>query len=101
MLEQCCVDKGVRNPQTAFIDGVFLLHGRSSTWDGFVLYISDDAANWSKGTIIAKTDKPAGQYYSNSISLKDEMGNFLLVQYSESYNSSRVNVKHLKIRIKK
>lgn len=101
ILEQCCVDKGVRNPQTAFIDGVFLLHGRSSTWDGFALYISDDAASWSKGTIIAKTDKPAGQYYSNSISLKDEKGNFLLVQYSESYNGSRVNVKHLKIRIKK
>lgn len=100
VLEPCTVSKGVRNPQIAFIDGVFILHGRSATWDSFVFYTSTDATNWDEGTEVIKT-APVGQYYSNNINLKDGEGNFLLVQYSESYVRSRVNVKHMKLRVRK
>lgn len=98
VLEQCPVPEGVRNPQTALLDGVFLLHGRTADTEGFVFYTSEDATHWDSGTVVART-VPCGQYYSNNLNLSDEQGNFLLVQYSESYNGSRVNVKHMKIRV--
>ena len=42
------------------------------------------------------------QYYSNNIRLRDEKGDFLLIQYSESYDgSARVNIKHVELRVKK
>ena len=100
VLEPCKVDRGARNPQTALIDGVLVLHGRSATVDSFVFYTSLDGSDWGEATVVAKTI-PTGQYYSNNINLSDKDGNFLLVQYSESYNDARVNVKHLKLRIKK
>ena len=100
ILDRCSVPKGSRNPQTALLDGVFLMHGRTSDNTSFVFYTSEDAANWDEGTVIASTVS-VGQYYSNNINLKDEKGNYLLVQYSESYDSAKVNVKHMKIRVNK
>ena len=101
ILDKCQVDLGVRNPQTALIDGVFLLHGRSADAKSFVFYSSKDGTNWDNGTRVATT-VPTGQYYSNNINLKDEHGNFLLVQYSEYYEGpAKVNVKHIKIRVNK
>ena len=97
--DPCHVEKGARNPQTAYIDGVFIMHARNAGEDAFVFYTSKDGAVWDAGTEIAKT-APAGQYYSNNLQLSDKAGNFLLVQYSESYDGSKVNVKHLKLRIK-
>ena len=100
ILDQCKVLKGVRNPQTAFLDGVYIMHGRTADWESFVFYTSLDATNWDNGTIIASTCR-VGQYYSNNINLKDERGNYLLVQYSESYDATKVNVKHIKLRVNK
>jgi len=100
VLEQCTVPLGLRNPQTALLDGVFLMHGRSADTESFVFYTSEDGAHWDDGTRIATT-VPCGQYYSNNLKLSDAQGHFLLVQYSESYEGSRVNVKHMKIRIQK
>lgn len=100
VLEQCRVDKGVRNPQTAYIDGIFVMHGRSADEDKFVFYASLDGSVWSDAAVIAQTN-PTGQYYSNNLILNDEKGKFLLVQYSEQYHGSKVNVKHLKMRVKK
>ncbi len=100
IMEQCHVDKGVRNPQTAYIDGIFVMHGRSADEDKFVFYASLDGSVWSDAAIIAQTN-PSGQYYSNNLILNDENGNFLLVQYSEQYHGSKVNVKHLKMRVRK
>lgn len=101
ILDPCFVAKGVRNPQIALIDDVFILHGRGCETTGLVLYTSEDGSNWDRGTMIV--EKPnATAYYSNNINLKDEKGNFLLVQYSDIYEGwARVNVKHLRIRIKK
>ena len=101
VLKPCYLEKGIRNPQSGLVDGVYVLHGRSSERKTFVLYTSEDGTNWDEGTYIAETPKPEGQYYSNNLNLKDEQGNFLLVQYSESYDDSKVNIKHLKLRIKK
>lgn len=98
LCEPCFVEKGIRNPQTALIDGVYILHGRSGDWNGFVLYSSIDAENWDEGIFI-KEDKFAAAFYSNNVNLKDEIGNFLLIQYSDKYDGCRVNVNHLNVRI--
>lgn len=99
VLNPCYVAKGIRNPQTALIDGAYLLHGRASNDEGLVLYTSEDATNWDEGCFI--TQKRAPAYYSNNLNLKDEKGNFLLIQYSDSYSGAKVNVMHIKVRIKK
>ncbi len=101
VLDPCFVAKGVRNPQIALIDDVFILHGRGCKTTGLVLYTSEDGSNWDRGTMIV--EKPnAMAYYSNNINLRDEKGNCLLIQYSDLYDGwARVNVKHLRIRIKK
>ena len=97
----CYLEKGIRNPQTALIDGVYILHGRAGDVKGFVLYTSEDASNWDEGTMLI--EKPgAAAYYSNNLNLYDEEGNFLLIQFSDTYaQDARVNVKHMKLRIKK
>lgn len=100
VLSPCHLEKGIRNPQIGFVDGVFVLHGRAADCEGFVLYTSTDATNWDEGLFI-KRDKGASAFYSNNLRLTDEKGNFLLVQYSDRYEMARVNVKHLKLRVKK
>jgi len=67
---------------------------------GFVLYTSEDGSHWDEGTMLVHKEGVSA-YYSNNINLKDEKGNFLLIQYSESYDGNRVNVMHQKLRIKK
>lgn len=100
VLTPCHVAKGIRNPQVALIDGVYILHGRSGEAEGFVIYTSEDATNWDDGTMLIY-DKHAAAFYSNNINLKDEDGNFLLIQYSDQYKFAAVNVMHQKLRIKK
>ncbi len=104
VLKPCYLQYGIRNPQTAFIDGVFILHGRDADGKdpytkGFVLYTSEDGANWDEGHYLAKS-MPA-QYYSNNLNLKDENGNFLLIQFDESYSGAKVDVYHTRLRIRK
>ncbi len=97
----CYVKEGIRNPQTALMDGVYLLHGRNAGCDGFVLYTSTDGQNFDEGTYLGREKGLC--YYSNNIVLKDTDGrNRLLVQYSELYGENDcVNVKHLWISIHK
>lgn len=103
ILKPCYVAKGIRNPQTALIDGVYVLHGRGEDLSGFVFYTSEDLQNWDEGIYFHKNRYLC--YYSNNLNLRDENGNFLLVQYSHSYNdhdfASRVNVMHVELRVKK
>ena len=100
VLEPCYVEKGIRNPQTALIDGVYILHGRAAGNKGFVLYTSEDGANWDEGYFVVKKEKGFA-YYSNNLNLRDEKGNFLLIQYSDTYAGKRVNVMHTRLRVKK
>jgi hypothetical protein len=104
VLKPCHLQYGIRNPQTALIDGVFILHGRDADGKdpytkGFVLYTSEDGSNWDEGHYLAKS-MPA-QYYSNNLNLKDEHGNFLLIQFDESYSGARVDVYHTRLRIRR
>ncbi len=96
----CYLAKGIRNPQTALIDGIYVIHGRRDCCDGFVLYTSPDMKEWDEGYMLV--DKKGVAYYSNNINLKDEQGNFLLIQYSDNYEGNyKVNVMHQRIRIKR
>lgn len=99
----CYLNEGIRNPQTAQIDGVYILHGRNAGATGFVLYTSLDGRVWDEGTYIAR--KKGACYYSNNIVLKDkDDNNRLLIQYSEVYSPDSwglVNVKHLWLYIEK
>ncbi len=110
IVDQVYVDQAIRNPQIELIDGVYVMHGRSHCLgdegqypgDSFVLYTSEDAYHWNEA-IVMVTTKSAGQFYSENLKLTDENGSFLLVQYSEVFSGKgfQVNVKHLKLRIKR
>ncbi len=97
----CYLKYGIRNPQTAQIDGVYVVHGRDAGLDGFVLYTSEDGQVWDEGTYLVH--KKGLCYYSNNIVLKNKDGkNRLLIQYSETYGvECCVNVMHLWLEIKK
>lgn len=94
--DTCYMDKGCNNPRIAFVDGVYLMHGRSAKVNGYVLYTSLDAIHWDEGTYIGT--KRGLCYYSNHLNLTDKNGdNFLLLQYSELYGepSDDFNVQRL------
>lgn len=97
--EPCFVRYAARNPQTALIDGVYILHARAEDHSGFVFYTSLDGYTWDEGTYFS--DIHGSCFYSNNLNLKDEKGNFLLIQYSQVYEACRVNVMHVKLRIEK
>lgn len=96
----CYLAKGIRNPQTAQIDGIYILHGRAGGLKGFVLYTSENGYDWDEGCMLVEKEGVSA-YYSNNLNLSDEKGNFLLIQYSESYDGNRVNVMHANLRIEK
>lgn len=94
--------KGIRNPQVALIDGIFIIHGRAEDEQGFIVYSSTDCENFDEGTFVVEFK--ACCYYSNNILLKDKSGgNKLLIQYSNPYNGHghAVNLMHTNLRIVK
>ena len=97
----CFLKDGIRNPQVAKIDGIFVAHGRNKDVNGFVLYTSADGEHWDEGEYLGR--EKGACYYSNNIVLKDKNGNNrLLVQYSEMYGKeSCVNIKHLWLTVEK
>ena len=108
LLTPSYLEKGIRNPQTAILDGIFILHGRTGDRNGFVIYTSENGSEWDEGVLIEHKNYLAGAYYSNNLNLEDEDGKFLLVQYSSPYTNetnpyyiATVNVKHLRLEIEK
>jgi len=102
--DTCYLREGIRNPQVAQLDGIYLLHGRNAAIHGFVLYTSEDGQTWDEGTYIARIEKGMGVgYYSNNIVLKDQTaGNRMLIQYSEAFGKQHcVNVKHVWLTVEK
>ena len=88
------VAKGIRNPQTAFLNGTYILHGRAAGGKGFVFYTSADGLQWDEGYLFEA--EKCSCYYSNNLPLLDPEGKArLLVQYSETYREACVNVMHL------
>lgn len=106
VLDSVHLEQGIRNPQTAILDGVFIMHGRTADRNGFVIYTSVDGNTWDDGYRVEHKNYFAGAYYSNNLNLKDDKGEFLLIQYSSPYTNEAepyyvgtVNVKHLRLRI--
>ena len=97
------VAKIARNPQVGFVNGHYILHGRSIDEIGkgrnLVVYHSKDALHWDEGTIVTDLldGKTRGGYYSNNITIRGADGiDRLLIQYSEDYALplGRVNIMH-------
>jgi len=97
--DTCYLKDGIRNPQTAIIDGVYVLHGRNAALTGFVLYTSEDGVNFDDGYNIASVKGLC--YYSNNIVLEKNGKKRLLIQYSECYKSQCVNIFHRWLEIEK
>ncbi|MGM9682258.1 MAG: sialidase family protein [Eubacteriales bacterium] len=95
----CYLAKGIRNPQVGVIDGVYIMHGRAAHGTGFVLYSSTDGINWDEGFFIEKTKQMC--YYSNNIVVNDGGDLKMIIQYSQTYEAARVNIRHITIRIRK
>ena len=97
---QCEVKNGLRNPQIACIDGVFIAHGRAADVKRFVLYTSKDGEIWDEGTTVRELPYISCCYYSNNLVLKDTNGESrMLIQFSESYSGECVNVMHMWLKI--
>jgi len=95
----CFVNRGIRNPQVAILDGIFILHGRGAmSAPAFILYTSIDGTSWGEGSLL-RPEKPASLcYYSNNIVLGNGRESRLLIQYSETYRDYCVNVMHMWIK---
>ena len=91
---KCAVKHGLRNPQMAYIDGVFVAHGRSADVRNFVLYTSTDGEHWDEGAFIRTMPQKSWCYYSNNVVLSGDKGERMLIQFSESYKGCCVNVYH-------
>ena len=94
----CYMKHGLRNPQINYLGGLYFMHGRGMCARNFLLYTSTDGESWDEGTFLVDDPYLTG-FYSNNILLRDEKGEFLLIQNSESYNGSRVNVMHRTVRV--
>ena len=92
----CHLAKKIRNPQTAILDGQFILHGRESLdANSFLLYTSQDGLSWDEGHRIVDYH-PAISFYSNNVIINKNGKDELLVQYSQTYSEHwRVNIYHL------
>ncbi len=93
----CFLDRGIRNPQVAKIDGVYVCHGRGENRYGFMFYTSRDGCSWTDA-LLAGTCL-GGCYYSNNLLLNENGKNSLLIQYSElsgddANQAAQVNVLH-------
>lgn len=99
--DTCYLNEGIRNPQVAQIDGIYIAHGRNAELTGFVFYTSEDGQSWDEGTYLAH--EKGSCYYSNNIVLEDGNGKKrMLVQYSEAYGREEcVNVKHVWLTVEK
>ena len=99
----CHVAKRIRNPQTAYLNGVYFLHGRSGVTPelpiNFVLYTSPDGLNWDGGVYLRVTPEGArggASYYSNNL-VTGTLGQGkrrLLIQTSDAYEEARTDIRH-------
>lgn len=94
------VDKKVRDPELAYLEGRYYLHGRSGhSGEGahrFVLYQSADGENWGPGTIISSDINGPDGYSDNCIinKYRKDVPQELMVGYSivyEPYKNRNTN----------
>jgi hypothetical protein len=91
------VDKKIRDPELAYLDGKYYLHGRSGhSGEGkhrFVLYQSNDGVQWNKGIIVSKDNKHPDGYSHNCIINKYnyDAPKQLMILYSIIYEHPRTS----------
>ena len=91
------VDKGVRDPELAYLGGRYYLHGRSGGHgegdDRFVLYQSTDGENWDSGLIVSSDEEGPDGYSANCRihTYDDDVPDELMVLYSIIYKGLDTN----------
>ncbi len=91
------LDKKVRDPELAYLNGKYYLHGRSGhSGEGrhrFVLYQSDNGRKWNEGVIISKDERKTDGYSHNCIIHKNNNGihQELMILYSIAYDPPRTS----------
>ena len=95
--QKAYLDKKIRDPELAYLDGNYYLHGRSGhSGEGgrrFVLYQSDDGIDWKPGIIISGDEGHPDGYSHNCIINKydEQTPNELMVLYSITYEPPRTS----------
>ncbi len=85
------LDKKIRDPKLAYLDGRYYLHGRSGQrGEGsrlFVVYQSEDGEDWGEGTIVSSFARSLDGYSQNVVinKYKEDVANELMVLYSIAY----------------
>ncbi len=91
------LDKKIRDPELAFLDGRYYLHGRSGHkgegTNRFVLYQSDDGIKWKNGLIISSERGGYDGYSHNCIinQYAPDTPNELMIEYSIRYKGRDTN----------
>jgi len=91
------LDKKIRDPELAFLDGKYYLHGRSghkgSGANRFVLYQSDDGIHWKNGVVVSSERGGYDGYSHNCIINKydPDTPNELMIEYSVRYKGRDTN----------
>ncbi|MFV2066263.1 MAG: sialidase family protein [Pirellulales bacterium] len=91
------LDKKIRDPELAYLDGKYYLHGRSGHHgDGshrFVLYQSSDGIRWKDGVIVSGDERLPDGYSHNCIINKynNDVPNELMTLYSIIYSPPRTS----------
>ncbi len=106
LCEPCYLDRGIRNPQLAKIDGVYICHGRGAEARDFVFYSSLDGQNFSNHLLVEEHPGSGHAYYSNNLLLTENGKSSLLIQYSAPCGAGargkrQVNVMHRTLWIEK
>lgn len=91
------VDQKVRDPELAYLNGKYYLHGRAGhSGKGahrFVVYQSDDGLNWKPGVIVSSDGRGPDGYSHNCIINRwdDSKPNEIMVLYSIVYEKPRTS----------
>ncbi len=96
--------KRIRNPQTAYLNGLCFMHGRSGCVEpglpkNLVLYTSEDGIHWDSGVFLRETPEGAegGMSYDSNNLVTGTLGSGkqrLLIQASCAYDEGRTDVRH-------
>jgi hypothetical protein len=95
--QRALLDKKIRDPELACLDGKYYLHGRSGHGgEGshrFVIYQSDDGVHWKNGAVVSGDKRHPDGYSHNCIINKYDAAraNELMVLYSIIYNPPRTS----------
>ncbi len=95
--QKAYLDKKVRDPELAYLDGKYYLHGRSGqNGDGscrFVIYQSNDGIRWKNGVIVSGDKRHPDGYSHNCIINKydNDASNELMIEYSIIYSPPRTS----------